>query len=438
MASLGDGYARPPPPVLFGSLNTINGQAGFKTQQQSTLYDDSLPWIPGHRVNADDDLAALHTFGGPQKESFSLKQSYGDDAKMPCLSSCFYKGQFGDAVASESRLTTEEIWSEFRNILDDSVPPLYLATSEPFAGSPPFDNTEAKFLPFVKEEQLDMVGSRAYYAVPSTVTPSPQGEATGTAFAHHPLRASNTENMFSFLAKSSNSDISGIDKFADGFAGGDYIYQNNCSTSQKFSSLLNGNCEQLILHNTAHQSSAAFMKGFHSDVAKPTYIRGPGLALELDYGTVMEVWAATDQTKDVCRTTPTDSYTNTACFSGLDAPCQTVASGGRGVPFSPTTTSVKTLHPEGHFDRSDFSAGDEKISRDEFPHTSKKQTRQELLRRYREKKLRRTYIPKVRYTLLKANADNRPRVKGRFVKKSDFQQTKSESHLQTQSATTTI
>ena len=52
--------------------------------------------------------------------------------------------------------------------------------------------------------------------------------------------------------------------------------------------------------------------------------------------------------------------------------------------------------------------------------TSYKRTRAEQLSRYREKKMRRATHPKIRYKLLKANADRRPRIKGRFVKKSEM------------------
>lgn len=43
-------------------------------------------------------------------------------------------------------------------------------------------------------------------------------------------------------------------------------------------------------------------------------------------------------------------------------------------------------------------------------------SRLECLERYREKKRKRTNQPTVRYYMRKVNADNRPRIKGRFVK----------------------
>ncbi|KAL6746034.1 CCT motif-domain-containing protein [Haematococcus lacustris] len=46
-------------------------------------------------------------------------------------------------------------------------------------------------------------------------------------------------------------------------------------------------------------------------------------------------------------------------------------------------------------------------------------SRQEALQRYRLKKASRLYTKKIRYTLRKVNADRRPRIKGRFVKKSE-------------------
>mmetsp|Transcript_34779 Transcript_34779/g.88087 ORF Transcript_34779/g.88087 Transcript_34779/m.88087 type:complete len:385 (-) Transcript_34779:2027-3181(-) len=49
-------------------------------------------------------------------------------------------------------------------------------------------------------------------------------------------------------------------------------------------------------------------------------------------------------------------------------------------------------------------------------------TRQEALERYRQKKASRMYTKKIRYQLRKINADKRPRIKGRFVKKSELAQ----------------
>ncbi|GAX79818.1 hypothetical protein CEUSTIGMA_g7258.t1 [Chlamydomonas eustigma] len=46
-------------------------------------------------------------------------------------------------------------------------------------------------------------------------------------------------------------------------------------------------------------------------------------------------------------------------------------------------------------------------------------SRQECLQRYREKKARRMFTKQVRYQLRKANADRRPRVKGRFITKDE-------------------
>ena len=45
--------------------------------------------------------------------------------------------------------------------------------------------------------------------------------------------------------------------------------------------------------------------------------------------------------------------------------------------------------------------------------------RQECLKRYREKKARRGQTKMVRYQLRKINADRRPRIKGRFIKKGE-------------------
>lgn len=46
------------------------------------------------------------------------------------------------------------------------------------------------------------------------------------------------------------------------------------------------------------------------------------------------------------------------------------------------------------------------------------QLRARALARYREKKSRRCFVKKVRYAARKANADARPRVNGRFVKRT--------------------
>jgi hypothetical protein len=47
--------------------------------------------------------------------------------------------------------------------------------------------------------------------------------------------------------------------------------------------------------------------------------------------------------------------------------------------------------------------------------------RAECLERYRAKKARRLYTKKIRYHLRKVNADKRPRIKGRFVKKEELE-----------------
>jgi hypothetical protein len=47
-------------------------------------------------------------------------------------------------------------------------------------------------------------------------------------------------------------------------------------------------------------------------------------------------------------------------------------------------------------------------------------TRAEALARYREKRANRTHAKKIRYHLRKVNADKRPRIKGRFVKKGEL------------------
>lgn len=49
-------------------------------------------------------------------------------------------------------------------------------------------------------------------------------------------------------------------------------------------------------------------------------------------------------------------------------------------------------------------------------------TRKECLERYKEKKARRLYAKKIRYHLRKINADKRPRIKGRFVKKEELEE----------------
>ncbi|EIE27542.1 hypothetical protein COCSUDRAFT_55541 [Coccomyxa subellipsoidea C-169] len=46
--------------------------------------------------------------------------------------------------------------------------------------------------------------------------------------------------------------------------------------------------------------------------------------------------------------------------------------------------------------------------------------RSECLQRYRDKKQRRHFTHKVRYTARKLNADRRPHIKGRFVKACDL------------------
>ncbi|BDA48698.1 probable zinc finger protein CONSTANS-LIKE 6 at C-terminar half [Coccomyxa sp. Obi] len=54
------------------------------------------------------------------------------------------------------------------------------------------------------------------------------------------------------------------------------------------------------------------------------------------------------------------------------------------------------------------------------PDTASSLNRRECLQRYRDKKQRRHFTHKVRYTARKLNADRRPRIKGRFVKAADI------------------
>lgn len=48
------------------------------------------------------------------------------------------------------------------------------------------------------------------------------------------------------------------------------------------------------------------------------------------------------------------------------------------------------------------------------------QLRARALARYRQKKMRRSFVKKIRYAARKANADARPRVNGRFVKRQSI------------------
>ncbi|KAF6257844.1 hypothetical protein COO60DRAFT_1191356 [Scenedesmus sp. NREL 46B-D3] len=54
-------------------------------------------------------------------------------------------------------------------------------------------------------------------------------------------------------------------------------------------------------------------------------------------------------------------------------------------------------------------------------------TRAEALARYRQKRVRRTHAKKIRYHLRKVNADKRPRIKGRFVKKDELMEPAADS-----------
>eukprot|EP01025_Chloroclados_australasicus_P062252 TRINITY_DN8173_c2_g1_i3.p2 TRINITY_DN8173_c2_g1~~TRINITY_DN8173_c2_g1_i3.p2 ORF type:complete len:134 (-),score=23.12 TRINITY_DN8173_c2_g1_i3:434-835(-) len=51
-----------------------------------------------------------------------------------------------------------------------------------------------------------------------------------------------------------------------------------------------------------------------------------------------------------------------------------------------------------------------------------KASRQKKLQRYKEKKMKRKTLKQVRYPLRKANADQRPRIKGRFVRQNEYEQ----------------
>ncbi len=46
-------------------------------------------------------------------------------------------------------------------------------------------------------------------------------------------------------------------------------------------------------------------------------------------------------------------------------------------------------------------------------------TRAEAVQRYLEKKARRVHTKRIRYQMRKLNADRRPRIKGRFVKREE-------------------
>lgn len=56
-------------------------------------------------------------------------------------------------------------------------------------------------------------------------------------------------------------------------------------------------------------------------------------------------------------------------------------------------------------------------------------TRAQAIARYLEKKARRVHTKKIRYQMRKLNADRRPRVKGRFVKREEAAAMLAEGHV---------
>ena len=83
-------------------------------------------------------------------------------------------------------------------------------------------------------------------------------------------------------------------------------------------------------------------------------------------------------------------------------------------------SSSKTKADDDQIPQTQDTSSDSAVEAPAAGGASYKRTRAEQLSRYREKKMRRASQPKIRYKLLKANADRRPRIKGRFVKKSEM------------------
>lgn len=75
--------------------------------------------------------------------------------------------------------------------------------------------------------------------------------------------------------------------------------------------------------------------------------------------------------------------------------------------------SVETCHPQAPYEP-------QPLHYQQQQQAGYVRTRAECLKRYREKKARRLYTKTIRYQLRKINADKRPRIKGRFVKKVSY------------------
>lgn len=106
----------------------------------------------------------------------------------------------------------------------------------------------------------------------------------------------------------------------------------------------------------------------------------------------------------------TSSFTGTMqqhnnCPFGLVP--QGIPCGNLGLPLMPVPVCPSALKPPGE---------------------QEVRTRKECLERYKEKKARRLYTKKIRYQLRKINADKRPRIKGRFVKKEELEEYLKQKH----------
>eukprot|EP00951_Prasinocladus_malaysianus_P002220 scaffold15717_cov43-Prasinocladus_malaysianus.AAC.2 len=144
--------------------------------------------------------------------------------------------------------------------------------------------------------------------------------------------------------------------------------------------------------------------------------------LDLDYEEILFDWRGEVRENSDCRQRVSSS-------GATDSSCSTaVIFGGHAARSAEASSSQESagarfgshLFAEDH----NNSSPSAKVSSSNDGHENKSceieafvRSRAEQLRRYREKKARRDHQPKVRYVLRKANADKRPRIKGRFIGK---------------------
>ena len=195
------------------------------------------------------------------------------------------------------------------------------------------------------------------------------------------------------------------------------------------------------------QGPAAVMKSFSSKYADQKDALGSASSWTKDMSLTLNYWSIEDALTDpVVVSAETDSCIELAhpscsvaeqdttqglqqraesaqlAISGRAGPGEADVTGQRPAAFSDAErgTNRSAVSCAVKLEPRQSSSGDHDLApKAEGQPEELSRTREQQLQRYRDKKVKRLLQPAVRYKLRKANADQRPRIKGRFVKKHE-------------------